>query len=160
MQANLFPQVSGVQGQSQSAPYSNSSGDGSHAGIPYPGPSETALSVGESPQSATTRAVGGQREFGVASEVPVLLPDITRNRHHRNPQSEAANRRVHPTKTSVELTIYNLLAASAGLTSKEIGAKLGKEIHTFSGRISQLKADQKIYETGEVREGCAVLRAK
>lgn len=91
---------------------------------------------------------------------PAPLADICRRKHKGNERSEAANRKVNATKTSVAQTIYSLIAASAGLTSKEIGVKLGKEIHTFSGRISKLKADGKIYETGEERDGCAVLKVK
>lgn len=90
------------------------------------------------------------------SALPV--PDVCRNRHRGNPQSVAANRLVDPMKTSMRTTIYNLLAAGAGMTLKELGQKLGKQLNQISGRISELKADNKIYETGEVRNGCAVLK--
>lgn len=91
---------------------------------------------------------------------PAPLPDICRGRHRGNLQSEAANKRVHSTKNSVLEEIYRLIAASAGLTSKEIGSLLNKQLNTFSGRLRELKNAGRIEPTGAERDGCAVLRTK
>lgn len=91
---------------------------------------------------------------------PAPLADICRRKHKGNERSEAANRLVHATKNSARERIYSLIAASAGITLKEIAKKFKKHIHQISGRISELKKANKIYETGEVRDGCAVLKVK
>jgi len=44
-----------------------------------------------------------------------------------------------------------------GTTSKEIAARMGKELHQISGRISALKARNAVKGIGHRRDGCEVL---
>lgn len=119
-QANLFPQVSGVQPQSPSANESNLSGEGSRAGKP--------------------------------------LPDITRNKHQGNAQSEAANVRVHPSKSELKTKIINFIRERVGSTTEEVSVSLNLRYTTASGRISELRRDGALEDSGKTRptsSGCA-----
>ena len=61
---------------------------------------------------------------------------------------------------SARVTIYTLIAQSSdGLTSKEIAQRTGWALHTFGGRLAELKAAGKIRATGEKRYGAEVLIA-
>ena len=83
------------------------------------------------------------------------LFDICRTKHRGNAQSNAAN----PAKFSKQRDrslVYELIRDSAGITSKEIAEVLGRPLHTFSGRISELKRDQRIAVRG-ARDGAGIL---
>jgi hypothetical protein len=119
-QPSLFSQVSGVQPQSQSATYSNSSGEGSHAGI--------------------------------------QLPDVCRAKHQGNAQSEAANVRVHPSKSELKKNILNFIRERVGSTTEEVATGLNLRYTTASGRISELRRDSALEDSGRTRptsSGCA-----
>lgn len=61
---------------------------------------------------------------------------------------------------SARVTIYTLIAQSSdGLTSKEIAQRTGWALHTFGGRLAELKAAGKIRATGQKRYGAEVLIA-
>ena len=88
--------------------------------------------------------------------------DPSSRKHHNNPQSVAAHDRVKHTKQDTYKKIMNLLQARGeyGATSKEIAEAFGVGLNTISGRFSELKVMNWIYETGERRNGAAVLRAR
>lgn len=84
--------------------------------------------------------------------------DPTEPRHGGNASSAAAYESSKAQHASDRERIYALIESSpAGLTSKEIGRLLQKEIHTFSGRLTQLKQTWRIVGTGVTREGAEVL---
>lgn len=86
------------------------------------------------------------------------LFDICKNKHKGNRNSIAANLRALPTKQRVKDLILNILADHPeGLICHEIAEILGKPLNTFSGRLSDLKAEGLIVEVGE-RNNAAVLR--
>jgi len=61
---------------------------------------------------------------------------------------------------SARTTIYALIAQSSdGMTSKEIAQRTGWALHTFGGRLAELKAAGKIRATGQKRYGAEVLIA-
>ena len=58
---------------------------------------------------------------------------------------------------SARETIYALIAQSSdGMTSKEIAQRTGWALHTFGGRLSELKTRGKIRGTGQKRYGAEV----
>ena len=58
---------------------------------------------------------------------------------------------------SARETIYELIAQSSdGMTSKEIAQRTGWALHTFGGRLAELKATGKIRGTGQKRYGAEV----
>lgn len=85
--------------------------------------------------------------------------DPCANRHKNNPQSVEAHKKVVHTKQDSYKRIMDLLKArgSYGATSKEIAAAFGVELNTISGRFSEMKAMLWIKESGERRNGAAVL---
>jgi len=87
------------------------------------------------------------------------LPDICRNRHKNNPESEAANARIQAHKTLLQQRVFNWIqvAGANGATSKEISRALDIPLHSVSGRLSELKKAGQIRKTGERREDAAVL---
>jgi hypothetical protein len=96
-----------------------------------------------------------QTSFGFANRLP---HDITRRRHHGNPQSEAANRRCDGWKPADRDGIARLILSTGarGMTSLDLEEMLHKPKHTFSGRLSELKALGTIHVVG-TRDGCGVL---
>jgi hypothetical protein len=94
--------------------------------------------------------------------------DDTARKHGGHPNSVAANRRIHPFKESDKEAIRIQVSAAgfSGLTSKEIRIEHPTEIprrfkypNEFSGRITALKAEGKIHESGRKRDGADVLVA-
>lgn len=140
-------QVSGVHSQSPSASESNLSGEGSRAGIQV---SSTNGTQGE-PAATPLRVV--RTRTGT-------LPDVCRRRHGGNAQSEAANAKVAPAKKGMRVAILAALAASDGLTLKELAKQFNKQLNQISGRVTELLADRLIERTSAERDGCAVLRTK
>ena len=84
------------------------------------------------------------------------MTDICMNRHKNNPQSLAANKRVN--REHDRKRILEFLAQRGRSYSKQIAEALGKPLHTISGRLSELKEEQIIEETGNKLEGCAELK--
>lgn len=86
----------------------------------------------------------------------MLSDDICSNRHKQNPQSRAANKRVN--KEVDRLRVLTIIREQGQATSKQIASIMGKDLHKISGRISELKSDAIIEETGAKRDGCALLK--
>jgi hypothetical protein len=88
-----------------------------------------------------------------------MASDPCANRHKGNPQSEAAHKRIVHTKQDTYKRITDLLRARGpyGATSKEIAAAFGVQLNTISGRFAEMKQMKWIKETGERRNGAAVL---
>lgn len=97
--------------------------------------------------------------FTSINDTLIQLSDITRNRHRDNPQSNAAHERIVHTKEDTYKRILKYVDSVGRATSKEIAAALGygKEMHRISGRLSELKAMNRLRGTGESREGAEVL---
>ena len=85
------------------------------------------------------------------------IDDICRNKHQGNAESEAANLRLKNKAESRE-QVYRMLL-KYDMTCKELAAELGKEMHTISGRITELKKQGRVMPTAIVRNGCRVVRA-
>lgn len=90
-----------------------------------------------------------------------MQPDICIHRHKGNAESVAANERVAPFKDRDRERIYRwfLEKAKGGATSKDVTRCLGIPYTTVSGRLSELKAAKWLRETGQRRDGAAVLVA-
>lgn len=84
--------------------------------------------------------------------------DICVNRHGHNPQSEAANRRVQPMKSTMRTKILAYLQAVEEATCEDIVRALDMKLQSVSARVSELKAEKMIEETGYKRFGYALLR--
>lgn len=95
------------------------------------------------------------------SSQPVLNFDICRKRHGGARNSERANDRIQSFKPTLRNRVlaYIRLNDDRGATSHEIAAALNKPIHCISGRISELKRDSMVIDTGEDRGGAAIIRA-
>lgn len=90
------------------------------------------------------------------SNTPPLL-DICENRHRGNPESVAGNLKVD--KHAGRRSVIEILKGG-NFTAKEIAFRLGKPLHTLSGRCAELKMLGIIEATGNRREGAAELRIK
>lgn len=90
-----------------------------------------------------------------------MLNDICANRHRGNSASVAANERIAPSKLEIRRRIYQwfLEKAADGATGKDVTRCMGLAYTTASARLSELKADGWLVDTGKRREGAAVLRA-
>lgn len=94
----------------------------------------------------------------------MTLPDITRSRHRGSPESEAANRAAQPGKSYWQGKVWTHVLANGPATGEEIARALGVSWNRVSGRITELKVEGWLVDTGNRREtstGCkaAVLRA-
>ena len=85
--------------------------------------------------------------------------DVTASRHKGNQQSREANKKVAPYKASMRERIRVWIAARGwdGSTLKEICQGFDKVPNEISGRLSELKAEEVIFNSGRRRDGCAVL---
>lgn|GEM_PF-1674579 len=91
--------------------------------------------------------------------LPLFAPsDPTRSKHGGNPQSEAAFERVKVTLNARQKAVCSevFLAREHGATAKEVAAKLKMPLHAISGRFTELKKAEVIFETEHVREGSRV----
>ncbi len=80
--------------------------------------------------------------------------DITASRHRGNSASAQAFAESHDNHVRDRDVIYGLIERTAdGLTSKEIGRILMKPINTFSGRLTELKQENRIKVATGRREG-------
>lgn len=87
---------------------------------------------------------------------PVLDFDITAGKHGGNPQSIAAAIKGKGKHAQMRRTIYTYLLklrdeGTPGATCWEISEATGILYNTCSGRCSELKADNMIRESGELR---------
>jgi hypothetical protein len=91
--------------------------------------------------------------------------DITARRHKGSATSKAAFERGHSHHANDEARVLDIITEATrsrtryGVTSKEIAAQMGKPLNAISGRISSLKAQDKIKGIGHRRDGCEVLVA-
>lgn len=85
--------------------------------------------------------------------------DPCERKHGGNNQSADAHARIVHTKQDSYKRIMDLLRArgSYGATSKEAAAAMGKPLHCISGRLAEMKQMKWIKESGERRNGAAVL---
>lgn len=88
-----------------------------------------------------------------------LFTDITARKHGGNENSQKANLRVAPYKAPMRERIRVFIGGCDwhGATLKEICASFNKLPHELSGRISELKADGLIFDSGRRRDDSAVL---
>lgn len=105
-----------------------------------------------------------RRNWGGLTSHPTLFdpfPDISRRRHRANAASEDANRRVDPRKSDLRRKILDYLRGwPEGRTCKEVSTDVPLAYTTASARLSELKRDALVVETGIRRDGAAVVRCK
>lgn len=82
--------------------------------------------------------------------------DICRNRHRGNATSVAVFDKFKDHLTKTEQLVYELLLVLPDATSKELAAKLGKDFHTVTPRISKLKQKGLVFETPYKRDNATV----
>ena len=87
-----------------------------------------------------------------------MTHDICIRKHHNNPNSYLANRKVD--KINDREIILEYLSNHETGTLKELARFMNKEKNEISGRFTELKASEVIEETGERREGCSVYQLK
>jgi hypothetical protein len=83
--------------------------------------------------------------------------DPCERKHRGNELSKAAHKKIVHTKAETYQRILNYVRATGGATGKEIAAGLGKQFNAVSGRFSELKAMNKLKDSGARRDGSAVL---
>lgn len=92
------------------------------------------------------------------------LPDICRNKHGGNTESELANLRVHNRKAidRARILAYADFMGNYGVTLHEVMSALDMKAQTASARLADLKADVELVRKGDLRrDGCGVfVRAK
>lgn len=92
------------------------------------------------------------------------LPDVCRNRHGGNDESELANLKVHSRKEidCERIMVYADFMDSYGITFKEVVKALGLLPQTASARLADLKKAVRLVRKGDLRrDGCGVfIRAK
>ena len=86
----------------------------------------------------------------------MLSDDISINKHKGNSASFDANKKVN--KEVNRLRVLSIIKEQGQASSKMIARIMGVELHHISGRISELKADGIIEDTGLRKEGCALLK--
>lgn len=81
------------------------------------------------------------------------LPDICRGKHGGHPQSEAANRALHPRKQRLRDRILDYVRScgARGTTRDEIVTALDIPLATVSGRCAELKFEGLLLENGQTR---------
>lgn len=79
--------------------------------------------------------------------------DICANRSRHNPESAAANRKVHGSKEAQRERVYRIVAARGydGATCDEVAAAMGVAPNQISGRISELKIMGRLLKTNRRR---------
>lgn len=98
----------------------------------------------------------------ILARAPAEVPDICRNRHKGNPESEAANLRTAKQQDRARIAAY---LTDRVATCDQIEQALNMRHQTASARVSELLKDGLIERTGERRKtrtgcGAAVLRLK
>lgn len=99
-----------------------------------------------------------QTLFNTTTDTASWATDITARKHKGNSESIAANPQPS-VKSKARDTIVWLLRGRSR-TSKEIADAMNVPLHFVSGRLSELKAMNKIYKTGIRRDGAAELAVK
>jgi predicted transcriptional regulator len=89
-----------------------------------------------------------------------LLPDITRNNHGGNAESEAANTAIHFSKQETREQVLKFITNCrwSGATADEVAAKFGCSHNHVAPRITELVKDNLLVKTGIrriTRSGCA-----
>jgi len=86
------------------------------------------------------------------------LPDICRNRHRGDENSEIANAKVHSHKSLDRARIlgYADFMGSYGITLKEVCKALDLKVQTASARLAELKASTDLVAKGTRRDDCGV----
>lgn len=84
--------------------------------------------------------------------------DVTAKRHGGNEASAEANKRAQWAKGYWRGRVILFAAERGAFTLKEICEAFDRPLNALSGRISELKRDGLLVDTGERRNGCAVLR--
>lgn len=79
-------------------------------------------------------------------------PDICANRHMGDVNSKAANERVAPTKHAQRERIFGLIAEKPRCIH-DLETATGLAANHFSGRITELKAEQRIIKAGRCTHG-------
>ena len=102
----------------------------------------------------------GQLNFTSISDVLVMNTDPSRNRSRGNPNSKKAHDKVVHSKEDTYKRIIEFISSVGNATSKEIAAGLKKPLHTLSGRLSELKALNRLRGTGKSRQGAEILVLK
>ena len=87
--------------------------------------------------------------------------DICANRHKGARCSVEANVRVEPSKANVRERVRLFVGGCGpqGCTLKDICSAFCKLPNELSGRVSELKADGVIFDSGRTKDGCSVLVA-
>jgi predicted Rossmann fold nucleotide-binding protein DprA/Smf involved in DNA uptake len=86
------------------------------------------------------------------------MNDICVNKHGHNPQSEAANQRLQPYKQNMKDRICDFICEQdTPQTCEDIVRCMGLKLQSVSARVSELKAEKRIEETGKPRNGYAQL---
>ena len=83
--------------------------------------------------------------------------DVCSNKHGGNAQSVQANRKVSSTKVKSQQLVLEVLRQYGPLTCKEIAAQMDVEMHTVSGRITELKEQGLVRSTAVCRDGGRVV---
>lgn len=86
----------------------------------------------------------------------MLSDDICINKHKENSASNDANKTVN--KEVDRLRVLTIIKEQGQASSKMIARIMGKQLHQISGRISELKAEGVIENTGIRKEGCSLLK--
>lgn len=86
----------------------------------------------------------------------IRFDDVCANKHNFNEQSVEANKKVN--KEIDRQRIINFLTSNGNGYSKQIARYMNKELHKISGRLSELKLDGVIADTGLRQEGCAIYK--
>src|SRR5688572_16872887 len=89
-----------------------------------------------------------------------VLSDICRRKHGKNPESEAANARVHSQKAvdRQRIIAYADFMGPYGITFKEVCKDLDLKPQTASARLAELRADVELVpkKNAAKRDGCGV----
>lgn len=80
--------------------------------------------------------------------IPEPLPDICRNQHHGNPESEAANASVQPSKARMQARILELLAEQPR-TCDELEVLTGWSHQSCSARCAELLQAHRVMRNGK-----------
>lgn len=85
--------------------------------------------------------------------------DICARKHRGSPTSIAANERASKHKVANTAKILNFAIKNMGRCySKQVARALNIPLNSISGRFSELRKAGTLVDTGEVEEGCAVLK--
>jgi hypothetical protein len=86
------------------------------------------------------------------------LPDVCRNKHQGNTESELSNIRVQSRKKvdRERILAFATMQGSYGITLHEVCAALHIKVQSASARLSECKANHELVPNGEKREHAGV----